>query len=106
MREFHTDHMPKELASNTRTKADYNTTIIGGDDAMGELARIREATTGRIGVGGATLATAMLEAGILDEVMLYEHRRSSAAGARCSTGSTRCSSSTCSRRAPTAMVSC
>jgi dihydrofolate reductase len=65
--------MPKVLVSNTRTKADHNTTIVGGDDAMGELARIREATNGRIGVGGATLATAMLEAGILDELMLFVH---------------------------------
>ena len=75
MREFGhiwTD-LPKVLVSNTRTTASHNTTIVGGDDVMGQLARIREETDGRIGVGGPNLATQMLEAGLIDELMLFVH---------------------------------
>jgi dihydrofolate reductase len=66
--------MPKVLVSRTRTSAEHNTRIVGGDDdALEQLATIREETDGPIGVGGATLATAMLEAGLLDELLLYVH---------------------------------
>ena len=64
---------PKVLVSNTRTSAGYDTRIVGGDDAMEQLARIREETDGPIGVGGATLATSLLRHGLLDELMLFTH---------------------------------
>jgi len=64
---------PKVLVSNTRTSAGYNTRVIGGADAMEQLARIREEVEGDIGVGGATLATGLLHAGLLDELLLYVH---------------------------------
>ncbi|MET8280085.1 dihydrofolate reductase family protein [Micromonospora sp. NPDC005174] len=64
---------PKVLVSRTRTSAEYNTVIIGGDDAIGQLAELRRRTDGDIGVGGATLATALLRAGLLDELMLFTH---------------------------------
>lgn len=64
---------PKVLVSRTRTTADYNTTIVGGDDAIEQLAAIRERTEGDIGVAGATLATQLLTAGLLDELMLFTH---------------------------------
>jgi dihydrofolate reductase len=65
--------MPKVLVSRSRTSAGHNTRIVGGDDAVEQLAIIREQTDGDIGVGGATLATALLQAGLLDEALLYTH---------------------------------
>jgi dihydrofolate reductase len=64
---------PKVLVSNTRREAGHNTRIVGGDGAMDELARLREETDGDIGVGGATLATALLRRGLLDELLLFVH---------------------------------
>ena len=64
---------PKVLVSRTRTSADHNTTIIGGDDAIERLAALRASTDGSIAVGGATLATQLLRAGLLDELMLCTH---------------------------------
>jgi dihydrofolate reductase len=65
---------PKVLVSRTRTDAGHNTRIIGRDgDAIEALARIRGDTDGDIGVGGATLATQLLRAGLLDELMLFTH---------------------------------
>lgn len=64
---------PKVLVSRTRRSADHNTRIIGGDDAIGRLAALRAETDGRIGVGGAALATQLLRAGLLDEVLLFTH---------------------------------
>ena len=64
---------PKVLVSRTRTSAEYNTTIIGGDDAIAQLATLREQTDGAISVGGAALATQLLRAGLLDELVLAIH---------------------------------
>lgn len=64
---------PKILVSRTRTSADHNTRIIGGDDAIDQLARVRAETDGDIGVGGATLATQLLRAHLLDELLLFTH---------------------------------
>lgn len=61
---------PKVLMSRTRTSADHNTRII---TTMDELAQYREQTDGRIGVGGANLATQLLRAGLLDELLLFTH---------------------------------
>ncbi len=65
--------VPKVLVSRTRTSAEYNTRIIGGDDAITQLAALRAEESGDIGVGGATLATQLLNAHLLDEVMLFTH---------------------------------
>ena len=64
---------PKVLVSGTRRSADYNTRIVGGDDAMKQLAIIRTETEGDIGVGGAALATQMLQHHLLDELLLFTH---------------------------------
>jgi dihydrofolate reductase len=64
---------PKVLVSRTRRSADYNTRIIGGDDAIDQLAALRAETDGTIGVGGAALATQLLRAGLLDELVLCTH---------------------------------
>ena len=65
--------MPKVLVTRTRTHAEHNTRVVRSDDAVGVLADLRERTDGDIGVGGATLATALLRAGLLDELLLFTH---------------------------------
>jgi dihydrofolate reductase len=65
--------MPKVLVSRTRTTASHNTRIVGGDDAIDQLGALRQSAEGDIGVGGATLATQFLRAGLLDELMLFTH---------------------------------
>jgi dihydrofolate reductase len=65
--------IPKVLVSRTRHSADHNTRIIGGDDAIAQLAALRAGTDGTIGVGGAALATQLLRAGLLDELRLFTH---------------------------------
>lgn len=64
---------PKVLVSNSRTAAGHNTRIVGGTDAISRLAAIRDETDGTIAVGGATLATQLLQHGLLDELLLYTH---------------------------------
>ncbi len=64
---------PKVLVSRTRHSAGHNTRIIGGDNAIEQLAALRAGTDGSIGVGGATLATQLLRAGLLDELLLRTH---------------------------------
>jgi dihydrofolate reductase len=64
---------PKVLVSRTRTTADHNTRVIGGEDAVEQLADLRAGTDGAIGVGGAALATQLLRAGLLDELLLTTH---------------------------------
>jgi dihydrofolate reductase len=64
---------PKVLVSRTRQSADHNTRIIGGDNAIEQLAALRAGTDGPISVGGATLATQLLRAGLLDELLLFTH---------------------------------
>lgn len=64
---------PKVLVSRTRASAVHNTRIFGGDDAIEQLGQFRAQTDGRIGVGGATIATQLLRAGLLDELMLFTH---------------------------------
>ena len=65
--------MPKVLVSRTRDSAAHNTRVIGGDDAIAQLAKLRAETDGDIGVGGAMLATQLLQAGLLDELLLTTH---------------------------------
>lgn len=65
--------MPKVLVSRTRSEAGFNTRVFGGSDAIDQLARFRAETDGDIGVGGATLATQLLSAGLLDELLLFTH---------------------------------
>ncbi|MEV4350547.1 dihydrofolate reductase family protein [Actinoplanes sp. NPDC049596] len=64
---------PKVLVSRTRDSADHNTRVFGGDNAIEQLAALRAETDGTIGVGGATIATQLLRAGLLDELLLFTH---------------------------------
>lgn len=75
MREFGEiwTNTPKVLVSRTRTTAGHNTRIVGGDDAIAELTALRRDADGDIGVGGANLATQLLAAQLLDELLLFTH---------------------------------
>jgi len=64
---------PKVLVSRTRRTASHNTTILGGADTLDRLAELRQTGDGDIGVGGATLATALLRGHLLDELLLFTH---------------------------------
>ncbi|WP_456846453.1 dihydrofolate reductase family protein [Cellulomonas sp. P5_C6] len=64
---------PKVLVSRTRHTAEHDTRVVGGDDAIEQLAALRARTDGAIGVGGAALATQLLRAGLLDELLLTTH---------------------------------
>ena len=64
---------PKVLVSSTRAEAPFTTTVVGGADAVDRLAALKEEWGGEVGVGGATLATALLDAGLLDELWLFTH---------------------------------
>lgn len=64
---------PKVLVSNTRTSAEHNTRVIGGEGAIAELAALRDQLAGDIVVGGADLATQLLDAKLIDELVLYTH---------------------------------
>jgi dihydrofolate reductase len=65
--------IPKVLVSRTRTTAEHNTRIIGGDDAIDQLETLRRETEGDIGVGGASLATQLLRRHLLDELLIFTH---------------------------------
>lgn len=65
--------MPKVLVSRSRTSAEHNTRVVGGDDALDQLARLRAEARGDVGVGGVALATSLLRAGLLDELLLFTH---------------------------------
>ncbi|MDG4764149.1 dihydrofolate reductase family protein [Solwaraspora sp. WMMD406] len=65
---------PKVLVSRTRVDAGYDTRVMGRDgDAVAALAELRARADGDIGVGGATVASQLLRAGLLDELMLFVH---------------------------------
>ena len=64
---------PKVLVSRSRHSADHNTTVFGGDDAIEQLAALRAQTDGTISANGAALATQLLRAGLLDELLLWTH---------------------------------
>jgi dihydrofolate reductase len=64
---------PKVLVSRTRRTASHDTTVVGGADAIEQLAELRRTRDGEIGVGGATLATALLRSHLLDELLLFTH---------------------------------
>jgi dihydrofolate reductase len=65
--------MPRVLVSRTRTTAEHNTRIIGGENAIEQVAVLRRETDGEIGIGGPNLATQLLRAHLLDELWLFTH---------------------------------
>ena len=63
---------PKVLVSRTRHSAEHNTRIIGGDDAIEQLAALRAETDGAIG-GRRGARDPAAPGGLLDELLLCTH---------------------------------
>jgi len=64
--------MPKVVFSSTTTAVDWNTRLVTGD-AVAEIARLKAEDGGRMDIGGATLASAAMRAGLIDEYVLVTH---------------------------------
>jgi dihydrofolate reductase len=74
MREFARlwNRMPKIVFSSTLASVDHNSRLVRGDPED-ELARLREEFPGDLDVGGATLASAFIRRGLVDEYRLLVH---------------------------------
>jgi dihydrofolate reductase len=66
------NQMPKYVVSGSMDKAEWeNSTVIGGDDLAAEVAKLKASHEGDIVVhGSATLAQALLDQGLVDELRL------------------------------------
>ncbi|MYW96302.1 dihydrofolate reductase family protein [Amycolatopsis rubida] len=63
---------PKVVFSSTIGKVGWNTRVFAGD-AVAEIARLKAADGGPLGIGGATLAGAAMRAGLIDEYAVVTH---------------------------------
>ncbi len=63
---------PKIVFSNTLKCVDFNSRLVAGDVAD-ELAKLRVEFDGDLAVGGASLASAFIERGLVDEYQLVVH---------------------------------
>lgn len=61
--------MPKVVFSSTTSTVDWNTRLVTGD-AVTEITRLKAEDGGPIDIGGATLAAAVMRAGLIDEYVL------------------------------------
>ncbi|TYB57575.1 dihydrofolate reductase [Nonomuraea sp. PA05] len=64
--------MPKVVFSSTIDKVDWNTRLVAGD-AVAEIARLRAEDGGPMHIVGATLAGAVMRAGLIDEYVVVTH---------------------------------
>jgi dihydrofolate reductase len=64
--------MPKIVFSRTLERADWNTTIVR-DVVVEEIMALKERPGGDMVVGGADLAAAFMQHGLVDEYRLYVH---------------------------------
>jgi dihydrofolate reductase len=63
---------PKVVFSSTIDKVDWNTRLVTGD-AIAEITRLKAEDGGPMSIGGATLAGAVMRAGLIDEYALATH---------------------------------
>ena len=63
---------PKVVFSSTIDRVDWNTRLATGD-ATAEISRLKNGDGGPISIGGATLASAAMRAGLIDEYALVTH---------------------------------
>ena len=61
--------MPKLVFSSTTRAVDWNTRLFTGD-AVTEITRLKNEAGGPMDIGGATLAAAAMQAGLIDEYVL------------------------------------
>ncbi len=64
--------MPKVVFSSTISEVDWNARLVTGD-AVTEVARLKAGDGGPMDVGGATLAAAVVRAGLIDEYVIVTH---------------------------------
>jgi len=64
--------MPKVVFSSTISEVDWNARLFSGD-AVTEIARLKAEEDGPLDVGGATLAAAVMRAGLIDEYAIVTH---------------------------------
>ncbi|MFN8521012.1 MAG: dihydrofolate reductase family protein [Chloroflexota bacterium] len=64
--------MPKVVFSSTLDTVDWNARLVTGD-AVAEIARLRAEDGGPMDIVGATLAAAIMRAGLIDEYILVTH---------------------------------
>ncbi|MCU1547138.1 MAG: uncharacterized protein JWO29_89 [Arthrobacter sp.] len=64
--------MPKIVYSRTLERADWNTTLVR-DVVVEEVTRLKEQPGGDLALGGAHLATAFRQLGLIDEYRIYVH---------------------------------
>ncbi len=61
--------MPKAVFSSTLGAVEGNARLVAGD-AVSEISRLKTQDTGRMDIGGATLAATAMRAGLIDEYVL------------------------------------
>jgi dihydrofolate reductase len=64
--------MPKAVFSSTTITVDWNTRLVTGD-AVTEITRLKAGDGGPMDIAGATLATAAMRAGLIDEYAIVTH---------------------------------
>ena len=64
--------MPKVVFSSTISAVDWNARLFRGD-AVSEITRLKAEDGGPMEIGGATLAAAVMRAGLIDEYVLVTH---------------------------------
>ena len=64
--------MPKVVFSSTISAVDWNARLLRGD-AVSEITRLKAEDGGPMEIGGATLAAAVMRAGLIDEYVLVTH---------------------------------
>jgi dihydrofolate reductase len=64
--------MPKVVFSRTLERVDWNTRLERGD-AVAEVKRLKEASSGTYDVGGPTFAASLSEHGLIDEFEVFVH---------------------------------
>lgn len=64
--------MPKVVFSSTLGAVDGNARLVTGD-AVTEIARLKAGAGGPMDIGGATLAAAVMRAGLIDEYAIVTH---------------------------------
>ncbi len=64
--------MPKVVFSSTNRALDWNARLVTGE-AVPEIARLKAEDGGPMDVGGATLAAAVMRAGLIDEYAIVTH---------------------------------
>lgn len=64
--------MPKVVFSSTISQVDWNARLVTGD-AVDEITRLKAGDGGSLDVAGATLAAAVMRAGLIDEYAIVTH---------------------------------